>query len=59
MWPYHMGVGEMDGKIISEPSVKVSYNTCVTRHENPLHEENGTMIYSVLEKCGKAFPIPK
>lgn len=59
MWLYHMGAGEVDGKIILEPSVKVSHNTCMTCHENPLHEENSSMIYSILEKCGKAFPIPK
>lgn len=51
-----MGAGEMDGKIISEPSVKVPHNTCMTCHENPVHEENTSTIYSVLEKCGKAFP---
>lgn len=57
MW--HMGAGEMDSKVISEPSVEVSHNTCMTCHENLLHEENSSMIYSVLEKCGKAFLIPK
>lgn len=58
-WPYHIGAGEMNGKIISEPSVKDSHNTSMTCHENSLHEENSSTIYSALEKCGKAFPIPK
>lgn len=46
----------MDSKIISEPSGNVLHNTYLTCHASPVCDENSSLIYSVLERCGQAFP---
>lgn len=51
----HTGAGEMDSKIISEPRGNVLHNTCLTCHASPVCDENSSLIYSVLERCGQAF----
>lgn len=56
MWPYHMGVGEMDGKIVSEPSVKDSHNTCMTRHENPCMRQIVPWSIVFWRSVGRLFP---